>query len=707
VSEINELGRLNTVVSVDARDRHRVAVERRHDDASHPKARFEGRLDFRVYCLSRSGFAHKRRRRSTAKRLFGYVEGSVNHDAPERRSMMPRLLGPLVLGAACFASVVGHVTAARAAVSAPTPRVQLAGRASSSADAWDGSTDTYSHSYIYPTSWLVVLNDCHSQVDGIPVNQSSRQLSSWQLAPLDGQQPPTPIEVTGRANSCTTLTHVPALGRWRVTLIVGPDATGAFARVGKDVTFNDVLVAAVGDSFASGEGNPGLRKRWADAQCHRSARAWTALLARSLENDSTAVTFLNLACSGAAVENLTDDNYGGVKPADQNPLKPQVVVLRGMLGDPLQSGTRGVDLLLGSVGLNAVGVGGTLVDCAADLLPVGLECQRDFDRVPYDLPPKYDELELSLSKNIRLLGPFHLIQYPARVMTNADDRYPKKLHGFFCSLNPFCTASAAKCGVFAGMRVRDKQWITRTVDMINGILGDAAKRHGWLVTPLTDLFRHHGYCADLPTRWFNSLSDSVSAQHDKEGTAHPNPLGQGETSRAVARHVQLDLRDEVTEPLPTRLTVRFIRMGLFPEKHPEFDRNHQAHFLGGAGFGVFRGARSSCDETGFAPLTGRRSNDGWTDLTGKPCMSYTIDTQGHTFAVRAFARWQGLPPCNCIEKLKVERFHRRETGYDATVPPLAPAAQPREHLTVTMEGYGRFELEYTITKENRPPVVQP
>lgn len=614
---------------------------------------------------------------------------------------MKRFARFCVVGCFGFASL-GHVADAFAAISVRIDRVSLLGRAAASAAAWNSSTDTYSDDYIHPQSWAVDLNGCGSRIDGVPIEGSSLPGASWLLEPLDRPIAGTPIELVGEPGSCRATAQLPALGRWRITLIVGPDAAGAFAHATKETSFNDVLVVALGDSFASGEGNPGTFQRWVDAQCHRSEDAWPERLARSLENDSTSVTFLSLACSGAGVEHLTDLAYSGIAPDGQAPLAPQVLKLRSMLGDPLRSSTPGVDLLLASVGINALNVGGTLVDCAADLLPGGIECQRDYARAFDKLAGLYDELSLSLSANVKLLGDFHLIQMPSRIMTDANDEYPKKIFGLRCSLSPTCTTSATFCGAFAGMRVQDKQWITKMVDRMNEVLADAAKRHGWILTPTKDLFRHHGYCSLPGTTWFRSLAESVAMQHNEAGTAHPNASGHTATYRAVARQVRLDLTPEA--PAPTRLAIQFVRLRVTPEPHPEVRRDLRPHWMGDASVGVMRRARSDCGTTGFVELTGRIDRDGWTDLTTKPCMRFTLQTQGNEFVVRAFTRIQGLPPGNIIQELRVERFHLRSDRYNATTDPPGPAVQPRQLLTVTMKGYGTFEIEYTITKLIDPPV---
>jgi hypothetical protein len=96
-----------------------------------------------------------------------------------------------------------------------------------------------------------------------------------------------------------------------------------------DAAVRDLLIAGLGDSFASGEGNPDLpvefgniqRHRnlypqrlrndgfgsaeWTDQLCHRSlyGQHLRAALQIAVENPQIAVTFLDYSCSGASIEN--------------------------------------------------------------------------------------------------------------------------------------------------------------------------------------------------------------------------------------------------------------------------------------------------------------------------------------------------------------------------------------------------------------------
>jgi hypothetical protein len=115
-----------------------------------------------------------------------------------------------------------------------------------------------------------------------------------------------------------------------------PYPTGASVSVGAEgeagistfIQVKDLLIVGMGDSFASGEGNPDVpvkfdsnrrarniypkragadarsNARWMDELCHRSlyGHQLRTALQIAIENPKAAVTFMGYACSGAAVD---------------------------------------------------------------------------------------------------------------------------------------------------------------------------------------------------------------------------------------------------------------------------------------------------------------------------------------------------------------------------------------------------------------------
>lgn len=169
-----------------------------------------------------------------------------------------------------------------------------------------------------------------------------------------------------------------------------------------DAAVRDLLIAGLGDSFASGEGNPNLpiefgdakrfrnfypeRKRndglgsavWTDRLCHRSlyGQQLRAALQIAIEHPQASVTFLDYSCSGAGIDDgiLGPQAYverlsesGGARPLSGGTRdsqlyrqlrelcrdKPQVV--KGQLRCPGNDFRRPLDFVFLSIGGNDIG----------------------------------------------------------------------------------------------------------------------------------------------------------------------------------------------------------------------------------------------------------------------------------------------------------------------------------------------------------------
>jgi hypothetical protein len=128
-----------------------------------------------------------------------------------------------------------------------------------------------------------------------------------------------------------------------------------------DVKVKDILIVGLGDSFASGEGNPDVpvqldavrrvqslypaRKvpdnsgsaQWLDRLCHRSLYSYQlrAALQMAIENPHGSVTYMGYACSGAAVEKglIGPQAYVEYKSSDASAADPTVQALSGGRND--------------------------------------------------------------------------------------------------------------------------------------------------------------------------------------------------------------------------------------------------------------------------------------------------------------------------------------------------------------------------------------
>jgi len=149
-----------------------------------------------------------------------------------------------------------------------------------------------------------------------------------------------------------------------------------------EIVVEDLLVVALGDSYASGEGSPDVPADgdvdplWADASdpavesehaaAHRSTAGWPVRVALALEDRSnhTSVTFVNLTASGARIDR------GLLGERTQPPLPAQLDQAIDVVHE------RTVDVLLVQVGGNDVGFSRlirALVDADPQLDPVCYE----------------------------------------------------------------------------------------------------------------------------------------------------------------------------------------------------------------------------------------------------------------------------------------------------------------------------------------------
>jgi lysophospholipase L1-like esterase len=526
----------------------------------------------------------------------------------------------------------------------------LAPRAAASSAAWDPVRNSYARAYVTPASWKLKLDGCGSRGGA---NDSGARASirayRWSIEPLEGQRA-TPL--TAASASCVTDTPLPKLGRWRVRLTV-EDSRGAAGATSQIVTLRDKLIVALGDSSASGEGNPESQNDlpdWIDEQCHRSDSAWPARVARSLENRSTAVTFVSFACSGAEIRHLTETGYAGAEPAEQLPA--QLVAARQLLGDPLNSGTRQADVVLLAAGVNDLHIGEILTDCALTIIG---SCEVSLAREHAALPESYDELEAAISANLRAASTV-IAQYPARLFTNGSDEYET-------------------CGAFGIMSEADARWITDEANQLNRTLGDAAARHDWTPVAVTDAFRGHGYCAD--DTWFRLWGESLATQEDDRGTAHPNGAGHRAVAELVTPRVNLD----AVAPPVQRLEVRFLRARVVDDaiRDPAEPGPLDPH----VDFTVLW-QRSACGHA-IETLRGFGIAGQWRDLDTDPCLRFPLSTVGRSIETRIHTAAGG--------SLNVQAAHRRGAGWDA-VSPLDPGGVRRLRL---VQPKGILEVEYRVT----------
>ncbi len=353
--------------------------------------------------------------------------------------------------------------------------------------------------------------------------------------------------------------------------------------VAQNVQPRDLLVVSIGDSIASGEGNPhtdGIAtypnqtyETWEDAACHRSARSGPALAAAQLEDADphSSVTFVHLACSGASIMDVPAaagtapsgpddpetggllDMYHGIEPEGRPARPSQLAQLQALIGQ------RRVDALLLSIGANDIKFSEVVKECIVSRPSDPRPCHRSgtSDRVALrlgTLSQRYDALATALD-GMGITGDrVHISEYfdvttdelgqeNLRCIVNSQALgefagYLSDLAGAALVVDPdpatktvlevIDFVAKVVAGALDGGLVTDDEtaWARSTVVAgLNQAVSDAAASHGWkYVGGIASAFEGHGYCST--DSWVVRIGRSVATQLDEYGAVHPNRQGQ-------------------------------------------------------------------------------------------------------------------------------------------------------------------------------------
>jgi len=343
---------------------------------------------------------------------------------------------------------------------------------------------------------------------------------------VDSHSAEVKLESGGAEGGCAGLVQVQGEGSHVVKVLARDRSEVA------EVEVDDKLIVALGDSVASGEGNPQGKRRWLDPPCHRSAAAGFEVAARRLSevDPRRSITFVSLACSGAEVEEGLLGPYRGIVPAKgAKPYEPQVDRLERIAAarPPGKGGGPAVDAVLLSVGANDVRFEQIVRECGVWPGNCSEGRERSLRENLAALGGRYDRLDDAL-EGAAPGAPVLITEYfdPTR-----DSK------GEFCSHSVGFTSQA------------EAQWAYEALlRPLNKEVAGAANRNGWqLVDGIADDFERHGYCAGKQ-RWVRRIEESVFAQHDIWGTLHPAESGHN----AIAQRVVLPLADLLTFAPPAQ-----------------------------------------------------------------------------------------------------------------------------------------------------------
>ena len=340
--------------------------------------------------------------------------------------------------------------------------------------------------------------------------------------------------VTGLPTCTFAFTRFAALGRpYRVS--VAATRAGAAGKGQVNVTIRDLLVVGLGDSTASGEGNPdhGVAVvRWQDRRCHRSAKGFEAQTAARLESASAknSVTFVPLACSGASIATGMLAPYAGIAPSGGVLLPPQVDAMKPLIG------ARRVDAVLVSIGINDLGFGNVARFCFDDGVDAAAAASVDCWNKPYPTASSPTTLQAFVraraaalpERYARLADGFDKAGIPASKIYVTE--YPdatRDARGLTCDpLIPYLDSRPFGYTVRGTItRAEAAEAEQELVVAVNTALKAAASTYGWhLVSGIAAQSATHGLCAARP--WFVGVYESLVTQHDVLGTLHPNAQGQ-------------------------------------------------------------------------------------------------------------------------------------------------------------------------------------
>lgn len=344
---------------------------------------------------------------------------------------------------------------------------------------------------------------------------------AWQV---DGKTAASKV-VAGK--QCTVEVDVRTLGKHHITA-----SSSGSPQFETDMVARDFLIVGLGDSVASGEGNPDVGAAaggplWQEPRCDRSAKSFEAQAALMVEqnDEQTSVSFVHVACSGAAIRTGVTGPYWGISPGDASmPLASQIGSLPKLVRG------RAIDAVIVSIGANDLGFGDVLVFCVKwTSCPVKTyEGGKPLQQVIAERLTRLPALYAELAQRLQPVVPAN------RVYINL---YPDELHD----------ASGNLCdniieGRITGVRADEARWMYDSfMTPLNAAIEKAAAAHGWnVINGGPALFRNHGYCAGKQG-WVVTYDQSEANQGDANGTMHPNEEGHKQMASYVGGRLIRDL----------------------------------------------------------------------------------------------------------------------------------------------------------------------
>ena len=316
----------------------------------------------------------------------------------------------------------------------------------------------------------------------------------------------------------------------------------------------DIVIASMGDSYASGEGVPDKRgyknedrakcefatvgkmlesiqeidlntdyAEWVEPRAHRSNNAAPALATEEFvgkQNEKLfyTATFIHVASSGAKIEKGLLENQRDWEEFDLRD-DGQIFRIREILKG------KKIDFLLISIGGNDVGFVDALKNFTLKKDP---STKKYYDNIE-KLGTAYWELNEAIEKNLNV-DRILITEYPTGIFNN-DLGEVSGGCGLFDLIEFYEDESR---GSITAAEARSMSQIGRAM---NRQIAKSAKQLGWTyVDGISRRFDEHGYCACNP--FFVGAEESCEKQGDFNGTMHPNLRGQKAAAEAIVEKMR-------------------------------------------------------------------------------------------------------------------------------------------------------------------------
>jgi lysophospholipase L1-like esterase len=255
--------------------------------------------------------------------------------------------------------------------------------------------------------------------------------------------------------------------------------------VGEPTAAGGRTLAALGDSYSSGEGNPNFDQDSIKDKCHRSSKAWPRLIGQA---DPQILLVSHVACSGAKIDALTSRFKG--EPAQL---------------DDLRSLTSAPTFVTITIGGNDVGFASILADCFTSL------CSDDgrLDQAQSYIKNQLPALLANAYTSIKAASPQSQV-----VIVGYPRLFPKK------------KSNVTNCG---WLNDAERTGLNNLASQFDRVAATAAKQVGVAFVSVLDSEKNHELCT--ADSWINPIRARGS------GNAHPNFQGQQAIGRIVMRYL--------------------------------------------------------------------------------------------------------------------------------------------------------------------------